>query len=122
MPPGRRSPTLHLGKPAPELRKIKAWKNTPGGGPLTLAGLRGKVVLLDFWGHWCYPCCQEMPSLMKFYDEHRAQGLEVIAVHDDSVASIDEMDRLLSKVRKDLWAGRDLPFPVALDGGGPTRI
>ena len=32
------------------------------------------------------------------------------------------MDRLLEKTRRDLWAGRDLPFPVALDGGGPTRI
>ena len=46
----------------------------------------------------------------------------MIAVHDDSVDSIAEMDRKLDSVRKDVWGGRDLPFLVALAGGGSTRI
>jgi thiol-disulfide isomerase/thioredoxin len=108
-----------LGKPAPELAQIKAWKN---GGPVKLADLRGKVVVLDFWGFWCGPCVSSMPTLMKLHDEFKDRGLVIIAVHDDSVESIAEMDEKLKGVRQELWGGRDLPFLVALDGGGPTRV
>lgn len=107
------------GKLAPPLQQIKGWKNT---GPLELADLRGKVVLLDFWGHWCNPCVQQMPNLMKLHDALAAKGLVIIAIHDDSVASIEEMDSKLIRTREKIWHGRDLPFPVAIDGGGPTRI
>ena len=58
------------------------------------------------------------------YDEFHGKGLQVIAVHDNSVATIEEMDRKLEGIRKQDWNGRDLPFPVAIDGagdgGGPT--
>jgi thiol-disulfide isomerase/thioredoxin len=128
--PGQRELSLHVdlppftlvtlvGKPAPELQKIKGWKN---GGPVKLADLRGKVVVLDFWGFWCGPCVSSMPALMKLHDEFKDRGLVIIAVHDDSAASIAEMDERLTSARRDLWAGRDLPFLVALDGGGQTRI
>ena len=43
-------------------------------------------------------------------------------IHDDSVASIAEMDAKLAQTRAQKWRGKDLPFPVALDGGGETRI
>jgi thiol-disulfide isomerase/thioredoxin len=108
-----------FGHPAPELRGIKAWKNGP---PIKLADLRGKVVLLDFWGSWCGPCVSDMPRMMRLYDEFRDKGLFIIAVHDDSVESIEEMDRKLEKSRKEIWGGRDLPFLIALDGGGRTHI
>jgi thiol-disulfide isomerase/thioredoxin len=107
------------GKPAPELQKIKAWKN---GGPVTLGQLRGKVVILDFWGYWCGSCVASMPALMKLHDRYKDKGLVIVAVHDDSAASIAEMDDKLSDARKNTWGGRDLPFLVALDGGGRTRI
>jgi len=108
-----------LGSPAIELRSIKGWKN---GGPVKLADLRGKVVLLDFWGTWCGPCISEMPVLMKLHDQFKDKGLTIIAVHDDSLASIQEMNLAMEKIRDQSWAGRDLPFLIALDGGGPTRI
>jgi thiol-disulfide isomerase/thioredoxin len=128
--PGRRALNLQLdlapftstqlfGHAAPELRAIKGWKN---GGLVRLADLRGKVVLLDFWGYWCGPCNGSMPYLMKLHDEFKDRGLVIIAVHDDSVGSIAEMDQKLESIRKEVWGGRDLPFLVALDGGGPTRI
>ncbi|MGA3067567.1 MAG: redoxin domain-containing protein [Tepidisphaeraceae bacterium] len=111
-----------IGKPAPEFKNVQGWEH---GGPVKIADLRGKVVLLDFWGYWCGPCVRGMPVLMKLYDEFKDKGLVIIAVHDDSVDSIQQMDRKLEKIRQLPWAGwggRDLPFLIALDGGGPTRI
>jgi thiol-disulfide isomerase/thioredoxin len=108
-----------FGQPAPELREIKGWEN---GGPVKLADLRGKVVLLDFWGYWCGPCVSKMPMLMKLYDEFHDKGLFIIAIHDDSVESIQEMDQNLAPICQRSWGGRNLPFLIALDGGGPTRI
>lgn len=107
------------GKPAPELQKIKGWKNS---GPITLGDLRGKFVLLDFWGYWCGPCLRDIPHLMAIYDAFSDRGLTVIGIHDDSVESIDEMDKKLAKAREKIWMGHDLNFPIALDGGGETKI
>jgi thiol-disulfide isomerase/thioredoxin len=111
--------TALRGKAAPELRQIKGWRN---GAPTTLEKLRGKWVLLDFWGYWCGPCIGAMPDLMKLHDQFGDKGLVIIAVHDDSVASIDEMNSKLEPIKKELWSGRDIPFLVALDGGGELPI
>ncbi len=107
------------GKPAPELKQIKAWKN---GDPVTLGQLHGKWVLLDFWGYWCGSCVEAMPALMKLHDDFGDKGLMVIAVHDDSVESLEELDKNLEQTKKEVWKGRALPFLVALAGGGNTLI
>jgi thiol-disulfide isomerase/thioredoxin len=105
-------------KMAPELKDVVAWKN-PGksGGAIKLADLRGKIVLLDFWGYWCGYCVGDMPELMSIYDEFHGKGLDVIAVHDNSVGSVAELEGKLAEIRRKEWNGRDLPFPVAIDGG-----
>jgi thiol-disulfide isomerase/thioredoxin len=106
---------LLMGHPAPELRDIAAWKNGP---PLKLADLRGKCVILEFWGYWCGPCVYRMPQTFKLYDEYAKQGLVVIGVHvdfsDAKIESVAKLDAKLSDTRKKLWEGRDLPFPVAI--------
>lgn len=108
-----------IGKPAPEFREINGWMNTGG---IKLSKLRGKVVLLDFWGHWCGPCLGGMPKLMELHDKYSKSGLVIIGIHDDSVGSIKELEEKLKDIRKEYWAGRDIPFAVALDGGGRTEI
>ncbi len=102
------------GKPAPELEDVVAWKN---GGPIKLSDLRGKVVLLEFWGHWCGPCIGAMPKLFSMYDEYRDKGLEIIGVHVDigqGIDSVAKLDEKLAEIKKNRWNGRDIPFPVAL--------
>ena len=111
---------MMIGQPAPELVKIQGWAN---GDPVTLAELRGKVVVLDFWGWWCGPCLTSMPELMKLHDDYHDKGLVIIGVHDGTADSIEDMNRKLAKgPAKKLWGGRDLPFLIALDGGGRTRM
>lgn len=48
-----------------------------GGKPVKLSDMRGKVVLLHFWGSWCPPCCRELPSMQELYDSLNEQQLEV---------------------------------------------
>ena len=106
-----------IGKPAPELENIRAWKN---GGPVKWAELRGRYVLLDFWGYWCGPCLQAMPQLMELHDLFGDKGLMIIAVHDASVTSFDELNSRTERARERYWNGRDLPFLLALDGEAKT--
>ena len=107
------------GKRAPELREIKAWK---GNDPVTLKELKGKVVILDFWGSWCGPCVHSMPYLMALHDKYHDKGLEIIALHDNRVKSMRQLGQRCRRARKDIWGGRALPFHVAIDGDAQTRI
>lgn len=63
-----------IGKPAPEIES-KRWFNSD---PLTLAGLKGSVVIVDFWATWCGPCRYVIPTLVEAYNEFKDKGLVVI--------------------------------------------
>jgi thiol-disulfide isomerase/thioredoxin len=54
-----------------------------GGGAMSLAGLQGKVVVLDFWATWCEPCRGQMPSIAKLHRELAGQAAVVIGINDD---------------------------------------
>ena len=73
------------GSPAPEYSA-----KTVDGTEVSLASLRGKVVLLNVWATWCYPCVKEMPTLQHAYELLKNDGLEVVAVSVDApVGSLD---------------------------------
>ena len=71
-----------------------------------LRGLKGKVVLVNFWATWCPPCRKEMPDLEVLYQQFRSKGLVVLAVSDEERAKVGPF-----------IAERKYSFPVLLDEG-----
>jgi len=108
-----------VGKEAPELQKMKGWLNSK---PLSLKELRGKVVLLDFWGTWCGPCVQAIPDLIDLSEKYHDKGLVIIGIHDDSMNSVKDLEKEIDKLSKERWDGKKIPFAIALDGGGRCKI
>ena len=66
---------------APEFVDNQRWFNTPGDRPLTLAGLRGRVVLVDFWTYSCINCLRTLPYLKAWDAKYRRDGLTIVGVH-----------------------------------------
>jgi thiol-disulfide isomerase/thioredoxin len=66
---------------APEFTGNRAWFNTPGERPLTLEGLRGTVVLIDFWTYTCINCIRTLPYLKAWDERYRDRGLVTVGVH-----------------------------------------
>src|SRR6202044_2648459 len=57
------------------------WFNTSGNKPLSLAGLRGHVVLVDFWTYTCINCIRTLPYWNAWYAKYHAKGFEIVGVH-----------------------------------------
>ncbi len=74
------------------------------GKTYSLAGLKGRIVLLNFWATWCPPCRKEMPDMEKLYRAYEAKGLTVIAVSDEDRATVEGF-----------LVKNPYTFPVALD-------
>jgi cytochrome c biogenesis protein CcdA/thiol-disulfide isomerase/thioredoxin len=93
--------------PAPELAGLADWINSE---PVTLAGLRGKVVVVDFWTYSCINCLRTLPYLKAWDAAYRADGLVVLGVHSPEFS----FERVPGNVR-DAVGELGIRYPVALD-------
>jgi thiol-disulfide isomerase/thioredoxin len=115
--------TQCYGKVPPELAITDA-RGVPKN--VKLADYRGKWVVLDFWTVSCGPCVyHSLPELTKFYEEHAADRdqFEILAICNtemEKAHTIEAYDALAAPLVKEAWAGKQLPFPVLVDGEGKT--
>jgi thiol-disulfide isomerase/thioredoxin len=93
--------------PAPELSGISRWFNS---APLTMKGLRGKVVLVDFWTYSCINCIRTLPHLRAWDASYRKDGLTILGVHSPEF-EFEKDPGNVGRAVKDF----DIAYPVALD-------
>ena len=112
---GVQTPSLpNLGQ-APPFTDNQAWFNTPGDKPLTLAGLRGKVVLVDFWTYTCINCIRTLPFVEGLYAHYHQDGLEVVGVETPEFEFEHSASNVADAVRSD-----GIKYPVVQDNNYGT--
>ena len=92
---------------APELVAPQGFLN---GHAFTMASLRGKVVLVDFWTFDCVNCQRTLPSLRTWYERYRQQGFEIVGVHTPELSEERDPRNVAAAVTR-LGVG----WPVVLD-------
>ena len=83
-------------------------ENDVAGKPLSLAGYKGKVVMIDFWATWCPPCRGEIPNVVATYQKYHDKGFEIIGV------SLDQDQQKLLAFTKE----NNMAWPQYFDGQG----
>jgi thiol-disulfide isomerase/thioredoxin len=108
------SPVATLGDygEAPEFAAVDAWLNS---APLTMQGLRGKVVLVDFWTYDCINCARTLPHVTSLHDRYASQGLVVVGVHTPEFAFEHEIANVRAAVER-----FGIHYPVAQDNAYGT--
>lgn len=71
-----------------------AFTDATSGAKVSMAALKGKVVVVDFWATWCGPCVAEMPNMKKLYAEYKDKGVEFIGVSLDMPAAAGGLEKL----------------------------
>ena len=104
---GKPSEGLPIEGEIPSLSGATSWLNSP---PLTAQGLRGKVVLVDFWTYSCINCLRALPYVTGWYEKYKDHGLVVIGVHAPEFA----FEKDAGNVRRAV-ADLHIAYPVALD-------
>ena len=94
---------LVAGAPFPDFHETDL-----SGQPLSPANYHGKIVLIDFWATWCGPCVQELPNVLKVYQQYHDKGFEVIGVSLD-----EEKDKLTDFIKE-----KGVAWPQYFDGKG----
>ncbi|MFH1495316.1 MAG: cytochrome c biogenesis protein DipZ [Pseudomonadota bacterium] len=100
--------------PAPEFADIESWINSQ---PLTMRGLKGKVVLIDFWTYSCINCVRTLPYITEWDRKYRDQGLVIVGVHSPEF----EFEKKLDNVKAAI-AQHGIRYPVAQDNRLSTWV
>jgi thiol-disulfide isomerase/thioredoxin len=119
---------------APEFEGVTRWLNSP---PLTLQGLRGKVVLIDFWTYTCINCLRTLPYLRAWDDRYRDRGLTIVGVHTPEFGFEQDPGNVRDAIARnrigyavaqdndygtwDAWGNRYWPAKYLIDADGQVR-
>jgi len=93
--------------PAPDFAGVTTWLNSE---PLALAGLEGRVVLVDFWTYSCINCLRTLPYLRAWHERYRSSGLVIAGVHTPEFAFERELGNVRESIRR-----LGIRYPVAVD-------
>lgn len=99
-----------LGKGGPVEAPAFTLERLDGKGMLSLADLRGKAVVVNFWASWCIPCRDEAPVLQQTYERYRARGLVVLGIDVNDFK--EDARRFVERY--------GLTYPIVYDGRGST--
>jgi cytochrome c biogenesis protein CcdA/thiol-disulfide isomerase/thioredoxin len=97
---------------APEITGITNWINSNGE---SIAALKGKVVLIDFWTYSCINCIHTLPHVTSWYEKYKDQGLVVLGIHAPEF-SFEHVPANVAKAVKD----DNIHYPVGLDNNYAT--
>jgi peroxiredoxin len=93
--------------PAPELSL-----NNLDGERVSISDFQQQVLLINNWATWCPPCRDEMPTLVKYFNEHHEQGFMLIGI--DAGDPIDEVEQFVEEY--------NITFPILLDPNNKSLI
>lgn len=104
---------FNVNYPAPEFTGIIKWLNSEK--PLTMADLKGKVVLIDFWTYTCINCIRTLPYVTSWYDKYKDKGFVVVGVHTPEFAFEKDTNNVLGAIKQ-----YNIHYPVAQDNDFAT--
>jgi cytochrome c biogenesis protein CcdA/thiol-disulfide isomerase/thioredoxin len=135
--PGVAQPILYSYAKAPNFVGTERWFNTPGGRPLTIAGLRGRVVLIDFWTYTCINCIRTLPYLEAWDRRYRSKGLTIVGVEAPEFPFERDAGNVLNAIHQygihypvvqdnnldtwDVWGNEAWPTDYLIDATGEVR-
>ena len=108
--PGVKTPSLSDLGTAPNFTDNQDWFNTPGDRPLSLAELRGHVVLVDFWTYTCINCLRTLPFLKGLYAQYHKYGLDIVGVETPEFTFEQEAGNVRQAISSD-----GIKYPVVQD-------
>lgn len=94
------------------------------GNRTSLAALRGKVVVLNFWATWCRPCIEELPVLADVAERYGNRGVVVVAASVDDAASRSDIERVAARLPASMrvWIGATMDDMARLELGSSVPV
>jgi thiol-disulfide isomerase/thioredoxin len=108
--PASSAASLSTPSPAPSLPEFQGISQWLNSNPLTIAELKGNVVLIQFWTFACINCQRTLPYVVQWHEQYTNQGLKIIGIHTPEFA----FEREINNVRNAI-AEHQITYPVPID-------